>query len=123
MIVEIPSYKYIDESQKIDLSTIRISTLIGENGSGKSTLLESIFKNYTGKIISFSSGQNELFTNIYNDIKRNTFKKFQSINTDSEEFKKYHFDYDYSRVLIFIALSLKNGIVRKYLIENQYINS
>ena len=55
MIVEIPSYKYIDESQKIDLSTIRISTLIGENGSGKSTLLESIFKNYTGKIISFSS--------------------------------------------------------------------
>ncbi len=123
MIVEIPSYKYIDESQKIDLSTIRISTLIGENGSGKSTLLESIFKNYTGKIISFSSGQNELFTNIYNDIKRNTFKKFQSINTDSEEIKKYHFDYDYSRVLIFIALSLKNGIVRKYLIENQYINS
>ena len=123
MIVEIPSYKYIDESQKIDLSTIRISTLIGENGSGKSTLLESIFKNYTGKIISFSSGQNELFTNIYNDIKRNTFKKFQSINTDSEEIKKYHFDYDYSRVLIFIALSLKSGIVRKYLIENQYINS
>ena len=123
MIVEIPSYKYIDESQKIDLSTIRISTLIGENGSGKSTLLESIFKNYTGKIISFSSGQNELFTNIYNDIKRNTFKKFQSIDTDSEEIKKYHFDYDYSRVLIFIALSLKNGIVRKYLIENQYINS
>ncbi len=40
MIVEILSYKYIDESQKIDLSTIRISTLIGENGSGKSTLLE-----------------------------------------------------------------------------------
>ena len=123
MIVEIPSYKYIDESQKIDLSTIRISTLIGENGSGKSTLLESVFKNYTGKIISFSSGQNELFTNIYNEIKRNTFKKFQSINTDSEEIKKYHFDYDYSRVLIFIALSLKSGIVRKYLIENQYINS
>jgi ABC-type multidrug transport system ATPase subunit len=123
MIVEIPSYKYIDVSQEIDLSTIKISTLIGENGSGKSTLLESVFKNYTGKIISFSSGQNELFTNIYNEIKRNTFKKFQSINTDSEEIKKYHFDYDYSRVLIFIALSLKNGIVRKYLIENQYINS
>lgn len=123
MIVEIPSYKHIDESQEIDLSTIKISTLIGENGSGKSTLLESIFKNYTGKIISFSSGQNELFTSIYNDIKRSTFKKFQNINADSEEIKKYHFDYDYSRVLIFIALSLKSGIVRKYLIENQYINS
>ena len=53
MIVEIPSYKYIDKSQQIDLSINKICTLIGGNGSGKSTILESIFANYNEKIISF----------------------------------------------------------------------
>ena len=64
MIINIPNYKFISESQSLDWSEKKICTLIGSNGSGKSTLLESIFKNNEGKIISFSSGQNELFTKI-----------------------------------------------------------
>ena len=43
MIVEIPSYKYIEEPQQIDLTINKICTLMGGNGSGKSTILESIF--------------------------------------------------------------------------------
>ncbi len=123
MIVEIPSYKYIEEPQQIDLTINKICTLMGGNGSGKSTILESIFANYNEKIISFSSGQNELFTKIYNNIKSSTFKKIQNIDTNLEEIKKYHFHYEYSRILVFVALSLKNGLVRKYLNESSYIDT
>lgn len=123
MTIEIPKYKYVQDDQTIDLSTNKICTLIGGNGSGKSTILESIFANYNEKIISFSSGQNELFTKIYNNIKSSTFKKIQNIDTNLEEIKKYHFHYEYSRILVFVALSLKNGLVRKYLNENSYIDT
>jgi len=120
MIIEIPSYKNIETDQTINLDD-NISTLIGKNGSGKSTLLESIFASSQDNIIiSFSSGQNELFSKIYNNIKRTTFKKIQNIDNELEEVKKYHFDYSFSRILIFLAFSFKNGLIRNYL-ENSYI--
>lgn len=123
MIIDIPNYKNIEVNQTIDLNDHNICTLIGANGAGKSTLLESIFNhNNENIIVSFSSGQNELFTNIYKNIKRDTFKKIQNINSEIEEIKKYHFDYDFSRILIFLSCILKDGKVRKFLKENSYIN-
>ncbi|MCB4747162.1 MAG: AAA family ATPase [Sulfurovum sp.] len=122
MTVEIPTYKYINETQSIDFSSSNICTFIGKNGSGKSTLLESIFKNNRDKnIISFSSGQNELFTTIYEDIKNSTFKQLNKIGADFQNIKKYHFDSNWVRTLIFFATSMKNGLVRTYLKENSYI--
>ncbi|MCB4748689.1 MAG: ATP-binding protein [Sulfurovum sp.] len=122
MTVEIPTHKHIDETQSIDFSSSNICTFIGKNGSGKSTLLESIFENNRDKnIISFSSGQNELFTTIYEDIKNSTFKQLKKIGADFQNIKKYHFDSNWVRTLIFFATSMKNGLVRTYLKENSYI--
>lgn len=123
MIVDIPEYKYV-KAQKIDLSENNICTFIGKNGSGKSTLLESIFRHNTDKnIISFSSGQNELFTTIYEDIKNSTLKQLHKIGVDFQDIKKYHFDSNWVRTLIFFATSMKDGLVRNYLKENEYIET
>lgn len=138
MIVEIPSYKYIDESQEIDLSINKICTLIGNNASGKSTLLESIFSNYINKenelrendemenvnqnlrCIVFSSGQNELFSEIFNNYDKNA-KRYN--REDEQTIRSFYFDYWWSRLLIFFATSIKrDGLVRTYLREKNYID-
>ena len=122
MIVDIPEYKYI-EAQSIDLSENNICTLIGKNGAGKSTLLESIFQHNTdNNIISFSSGQNELFTTIYEGIRNSTFKQLNRIDGDLQNIQKYHFDSSWVRTLIFFATSMKDGLVRTYLKQNEYID-
>ena len=57
----------------------KITTFIGGNGSGKSTILKSIFDeklkdtNYhENKIVCFSSGQNESYSENY-DVPKSTF--------------------------------------------------
>lgn len=124
MILEVPAYKHISNNQEIDFTNRKICTLIGENGSGKSTILESVFNsNDEYNIISFSSGQNELFSKIYKNVKNDTFKKIQEIDRTLENIKKYHFDLEFSRILIFLASTFKNGNTRKYLISKDYIEN
>ncbi len=138
MIIDIPRYKYIQDDQTIDLSTTNICTLIGSNGSGKSTLLESIFSNYIDKenelrgndvieninqslrCIVFSSGQNELFSEIFNNYDKNARRYNRE---DEQTIRSFYFDYWWSRLLIFFATSFKkDGLVRTYLRENNYID-
>lgn len=137
LIVNIPSYKYIQNDQQIDLSESKICTLIGGNGAGKSTLLESIFSNYIDlenslrddedtnlnhslRCIAFSSGQNELFSKIFNDYEKNA-KRYK--REDDQTIRSFYFDYWWSRLLIFFATSLKDdGLVRRYLQEKNYLD-
>lgn len=138
MTIEIPAYKYVQDNQTLDLSTNKICTLIGENGSGKSTLLESIFSNYIDKenelrendeiqninqslrCIVFSSGQNELFSEIFNNYDKNARRYNRE---DEQTIRSFYFDYWWSRLLIFFATSLKkDGLVRTYLREKNYID-
>jgi len=123
MIVEIPEYKNI-QAQEINLSETNICTLIGKNGAGKSTLLESIFNNETSHdIIAFSSGQNELFTKIYNEIKKDTFSKINTIGSEFKDINKYYFNKKWVRIIVFFASSMKDGLVKQYLVENEYIDT
>jgi len=135
MIVEIPEYKNISQ-QQIDFGNENITTLIGGNGAGKSTILESIFQHYieqenilreeevetlddNTRCIAFSSGQNELFSSIFNNYDRNARRYNRE---DTQTVRSFYFDYWWSRVLIFFAVSLRNnGNARKYLLENGYI--
>ena len=136
MRVDIPVYKHINMAQHIDFNGSNICTLIGGNGSGKSTILESIFSSYideenlqreqeeslrdTYRCITFSSGQNELFSKVFNDYERN-LKRYKS--DGNGVIRSFYFDYGWSKLLIFFATSLKsNGLVRKYLLEHDYIN-
>lgn len=136
MRVEIPAYKHIEIAQHIDFNDSNICALIGGNGSGKSTILESIFSNYIDKensqreqeeslrdayrCIVFSSGQNELFSKIFNDYERN-LNRYRSYGNDVV--RSFYFDYGWSKLLIFFATSLKpTGLVRKYLVEHNYID-
>jgi len=138
MIINIPSYKHIAENQQLNLTNNNISTLIGGNGAGKSTLLESIFSNYIDKenelradeeiynlnnnlrCIAFSSGQNELFSEIFNNYDKNA-KRYK--REDSQTMRSFYFDYWWSRLLVFFATSLKpDGLVKSYLQTNNYID-
>ena len=124
MILNIPKNKLYEEVQELDYSDTNIFTLIGGNGSGKSSILESVFKKYISedgkKVICFSSGQNELFYSIFNEHKNRNYKHRKE---NDSVIDSYYFDYDWVRFLVFFATSLKkDGLVRKYLRENDYIN-
>lgn len=136
MRVEIPAYKHIDIAQHVDFNGSNICALIGGNGSGKSTILESIFSNYidkeniqreqeaslreTHRCITFSSGQNELFSGVFNNYERN-LNRYRSDGNDV--IRSFYFDYGWSKLLIFFATSLKStGLVRQYLVEHSYID-
>ncbi|ENM3806578.1 ATP-binding protein [Vibrio cholerae] len=109
------------QPQTINLS--KVTTLIGENGSGKSSILQSIFsqklsqKEYIDKkIVCFSSGHNERFSNEFSHHLRRT-------NSDENnlQFSCFYFDKSWSRLLIFLATALKkNGKVREFLISSGY---
>ena len=56
------------------LTVDKVATLIGENGCGKSTILHSIFNSRitgseeeNGRLICFTSGQNENFSGIFSN--------------------------------------------------------
>ncbi|MFH7588031.1 AAA family ATPase [Oceanimonas smirnovii] len=109
------------QPQTINLS--KVTTLIGENGSGKSSILQSIFsqklsqKEYIDKkIVCFSSGQNERFSNEF-------LRHIRRTNSDENnlQFSCFYFDKSWSRLLIFLATALKkNGKVREFLITSGY---
>lgn len=124
MRLEIPAYNHIKHSQEINLESSKICTLIGGNGAGKSTILESIFANRNEEsslMIAFSSGQNERYSEIYEKLKKKTFKTIQKIGNDFADITKYYFNSEWVPLLIFMATSLKNGRVRQYLESNKYI--
>ena len=111
-------------SEQQTLCFDKIAILIGENGSGKSLLLESIFMDRMNRskftdyrIVCFSSGQNESFSE--------SFKKY--LNKERELVKPidlncFYFDKSFSKLLIFLSTSLKtNGLVRSYLRQKAYV--
>lgn len=123
MTIEIPQYKYLVEHQILEYRDNVSYLLIGENGSGKSTILESIFKKYiedkNKNIICFTSGQNELFSKIFDNHKKSS-NRFTP--NENNIIKSYFFDKNWIRLLIFFSTSLKsNGYVRKFLLEKRII--
>ncbi|WP_440905306.1 AAA family ATPase [Catenovulum sp. SX2] len=109
------------QPQTISLS--KVTTLIGENGSGKSSILQSIFsqkltqKKYIDKkIVCFSSGQNEKFSNEFlRHIKKT------NANENNLQFSCFYFDKSWSKLLIFLATALKKGgKVREFLTSAGY---
>ena len=119
MILEVPRHKSCIKDQTIDLNS-NILTLIGSNGSGKSSILESIFNNYSFsddyKVIAFSSGQNESFSEIYKNLK-NKNKKY-IIDDEENIIDTFYFTPKWSNLLIFFSTALiSNGLVRNFLKE------
>lgn len=101
----------------------KIATLIGENGSGKSSILEAIFEKYIDngeyKIIAFSSGQNELFTTLFDKHKKESNRYLAQSN---EIIHSFYFNPDWLKLLVFWATVLEpNGKVRSYLLNGNYI--
>jgi AAA15 family ATPase/GTPase len=94
----------------------KIATFIGGNGSGKSTILKSIFDEklkssstlYNGyKIVCFSSGQNESYSNNFSEY-LNKERSKNALNLDC-----FYYDKLWSKLLIFLATTSKpNGYVR-----------
>ncbi len=110
-----------DQPQTISLG--KVTTLIGENGSGKSSILQSIFtqklskRDYVDqKIVCFSSGQNEKFSNEFLRHLRQTKSEENNLH-----FSCFYFDKSWSRLLIFLATALKQkGKVRQFLTSSGY---
>lgn len=116
--------KLSQEQQTLNLDKA-ITTFIGGNGSGKSSILEAIFEKYIedddARIICFSSGQNELFTDIFSLHRRNNRRH---LNKDSDAIKSFYFDSSWVRLLVFWSTIFKrDGRVRSYLKENHYIKT
>jgi hypothetical protein len=126
MNITVAPHKIIQEGYNLDLTDNKVKVLIGGNGSGKSSILESVFKtpqDTPKRIVCYSSGQNESFTKIYKKFQKDN-KVYtlepEEDNTDDEiidaKFKSTYFNYTYSRLLIFFAISLKNeGNIHSYL--------
>lgn len=100
-----------------------ITTFIGGNGSGKSSILEAIFEKYIEddnfRVICFSSGQNELFTDLFNKHKQTNRKYLRERN---EPIQSFYFNNEWIKLLIFWSSIFKeNGLVRTYLKEKGYI--
>lgn len=103
----------------------KIATFIGGNGSGKSTILKSIFdeklkgityKDY--KIVCFSSGQNESYSDNFSKYLSEERLKRKALNLDC-----FYYDKLWSMLLIFLATTTKeNGNVRTFLNQNNYIS-
>lgn len=117
--------KLVDTEQTIDISN-GLLTFIGGNGSGKSSILEAIFKKYIEhdefKVICFSSGQNELFTSLFNQHK----KVNRRYLNESEEtsINSFYFNSSWVRMLVFWSTIFRpNGYVRKYLKDQNYIET
>ena len=109
------------EPQSINID--RVATLIGENGSGKSSVLRSIFtqklsgKAYKDhKIVCFSSGQNERFSGDFLNHLNKT-----KLSENNLQLSCFYFDKSWSRLLIFLATTLKStGKARNFLVNSGY---
>lgn len=124
MVIEINSNKLCNERQTINF-TNNVLTLVGENGCGKSSILEAVFEKYIEdeqiRTICFSSGQNELFTNLFYRHKQRNRRYLQK--EENQYISSFYFNYDWVRVLVFFASVLKqNGRVREFLVSRGYID-
>jgi ABC-type multidrug transport system ATPase subunit len=124
MVIEINSNKLCNERQTINF-TNNVLTLVGENGCGKSSILEAVFEKYIEdeqiRTICFSSGQNELFTNLFYRHKQRNRRYLQK--EENQYISSFYFNYDWVRVLVFFASVLKpNGKVREFLVSHGYID-
>ncbi|NJB83584.1 AAA family ATPase [Wenyingzhuangia aestuarii] len=116
--------KLSEAEQSLDL-TNGLITFIGQNGCGKSSILEAIFQKYiedeTLKVICFSSGQNELFSSLFNHHKKINRRYLNE--REESSINSFYFDANWVRMLVFWSTIFKpNGLVRKYLVEKNYID-
>lgn len=114
--------KIFDQEQQIELNN-DVITFIGGNGSGKSSILEAIFQKYIendeARVICFSSGQNELFTEIFEEHRR---RNRRHLDKETNEISSFYFNKNWVRLLVFWSTMFRsNGLVRKYLLEKEYI--
>lgn len=114
--------KIAQNTQTINVNN-GITTFIGGNGSGKSSILEAIFEKYIEddnyRVICFSSGQNELFSELFNKHKQTNRKYLRERN---EPIQSFYFNNEWIKLLIFWSSIFKeNGLVRTYLREKGYI--
>lgn len=114
--------KISEDTQTINVNN-GITTFIGGNGSGKSSILEAIFEKYIEddnfRVICFSSGQNELFSELFNKHKQTNRKYLRERN---EPIQSFYFNNEWIKLLIFWSSIFKeNGLVRTYLKEKGYV--
>lgn len=109
-------------SQQLEFD--KIATFIGGNGSGKSTILKSIFdEKLKGtlyeefKVVCFSSGQNESYSERFAHYLNNERKDKRALNLDC-----FYYDKSLAKLLIFLSTTgNQNGLVRKFLCRNNYV--
>jgi ABC-type multidrug transport system ATPase subunit len=104
----------------------KIAAFIGGNGSGKSSILKSIFdeklkpgstlyQDY--KIVCFSSGQNESYSERFSRYLNIERKDKRALSLDC-----FYYDKSLAKLLIFLTTtSNQNGLVRTFLKHNSYI--
>ncbi|HAO08922.1 MAG TPA: hypothetical protein DCQ50_18525 [Chryseobacterium sp.] len=124
MTIEIESNKLCRDRQTINFNN-SVLTLVGENGCGKSSILEAIFEKYIEdeeiRTICFTSGQNELFSRIFNKHKSKSKKYLKK--EENLYITSFYFDYNWVRILIFFASILKSdGKVREFLVSKNYVD-
>ncbi|WP_299180141.1 AAA family ATPase [uncultured Aquimarina sp.] len=125
MEVVVPENKIYNTEQTVTIDG-NVLTFVGENGCGKSAILESIFSRHLGdrederRLITFSSGNNESFSSIFQKNIRSN-QRFIVNNFDDEErvenaINAFYFDPSWVRFLVFFATALKRkGKVIEYL--------
>jgi ABC-type cobalamin/Fe3+-siderophores transport system ATPase subunit len=122
--LELPANDLFKQPQTLVFE--KIATFIGGNGSGKSTILKSIFdeklkpgstlyQDY--KIVCFSSGQNESYSERFASYLNTERKDKRALNLDC-----FYYDKSLAKLLIFLSsTSIHNGLVRNFLKHNNYI--
>lgn len=107
------------------LEVEKVATLIGQNGSGKSCILQSVFERKLSKrdfdhlrIVCFSSGQNENFSERFSKYLSKERRVSETLNLDC-----FYFDKSWSKLMIFLATCLyPTGRVRQFLREQEYVD-
>jgi energy-coupling factor transporter ATP-binding protein EcfA2 len=129
--LNLPTNKLFNLSQNVSIAK-NILTLIGQNGCGKSAILESVYSNSfrdeSLKYICFSSGQNELFSNLsLQNIRRvtrslnNPENDIDSDGTYSSPINSFYMNNNWVRLLIAGALAFKReGAVSKFINDKGY---
>lgn len=132
MEVVVPENKIYNSEQSITIDG-NVLTFVGENGCGKSAILESIFSRHLSdrederRLITFSSGNNESFSSIFQKNIRSN-QRFIVNNFDDEErvenaINAFYFDPSWVRFLVFFATALKReGKVIEYLINKNLVD-
>ncbi|NOT76174.1 MAG: ATP-binding protein [Cyclobacteriaceae bacterium] len=125
MVITVAQNKIHNQAQTITI-TNKVLTFVGQNGSGKSAILESIFQKYLEdiqsdiRVISFSSGSNECYGELFDKSIR-TRRRFAVNNPTDQDLienaiSTFFFDSSWVRMLIFFSCGLKpNGKTAQFL--------